>query len=471
MDKEFIKVTNSRYRLGYHIMPKSGWINDPNGFSYYNNHYHIFYQHYPYDAEWGPMHWGHARSKDLIHWETLPIALTPGDSEDKDGCFSGTAIEKDGRLYLFYTGHHYYGDNDPDHFWQNQNLAYSDDGINFSKYSKNAIIPEAPKDNTHHFRDPKVWKHQDDYYMIVGSQNKNELGRIIMYNSKDLLNWHYVGPVSESRGQSTEGYMWECPDLFELDDKYVLLFSPQGMKAEKEQYLNLFQNGYFIGDFDFKKSAFNRGTFKELDHGHDFYAPQTMKSPDGRRILIGWMAMWESNMPEKEDGWSGALTLPRELKLKNNHIYMSPIEELKTLRKDNGKHASFILDKPKLLSKEKFQLEFNIEIPNSNFSIELKNDHNMLLSLTYDALYQKFKLYRSDKNDFRYSTIKNNDNLNLQIYLDTSSIEIFINDGESVFTERYYSESAPELWISSVENLRINTSIYELENDAISFKN
>ena len=94
-------ISNDRYRLGYHIMPKSGWINDPNGFSYFNGYYHIFYQHYPYAPEWGPMHWGHARSKDLVHWETLPIALTPGDTEDKDGCFSGTGIVKDDTLYLW----------------------------------------------------------------------------------------------------------------------------------------------------------------------------------------------------------------------------------------------------------------------------------------------------------------------------------------------------------------------------------
>lgn len=226
-------ISNDRYRLGYHIMPKSGWINDPNGFSYFNGYYHIFYQHYPYAPEWGPMHWGHARSKDLVHWETLPIALTPGDTEDKDGCFSGTGIVKDDTLYLFYTGHHYYGDNDPDHFWQNQNMAFSQDGLHFTKYQHNAIIPKPPEDNTHHFRDPKVWQHGDDYYMIVGSQNNESLGRIILYRSHDLLSWDYIGPVDMSNGQQIEGYMWECPDLFELDGQHVLLFSPQGMDAEE----------------------------------------------------------------------------------------------------------------------------------------------------------------------------------------------------------------------------------------------
>ncbi|MHB7935761.1 glycoside hydrolase family 32 protein [Staphylococcus haemolyticus] len=469
MYKEPIKVTNTRYRLGYHIMPKSGWINDPNGFTYYNGYYHIFYQHYPFAAEWGPMHWGHARSKDLVHWETLPIALTPGDDEDKDGCFSGTAIEKNGRLYLFYTGHHYYEDNDPDHFWQNQNLAYSDDGIHFIKYDKNAIIPQAPEDNTHHFRDPKVWRNGDSYYMIVGSQNKDELGRIIMYRSVDLLNWEYIGPVNESNGQQTEGYMWECPDLFELDDKYVFLFSPQGMNAEKEQYLNLFQNGYFVGNLDYESHKFTRGEFKELDHGHDFYAPQTMQAPDGRRILIGWMAMWESEMPEKQDGWSGALTLPRELYLKNNHLYMRPVSELTALRINDGTHNSLNLNQPRLLLNDKYHAEINLKGPNKNFNIEFKSANNQLISLTYDALSHKFSLYRFDKGDYRYSIIKDSDIINLQLYLDTSSVEIFINDGESVFTERYYSKEPPQVWVSSNDNILIESSIYELKNNTISF--
>ena len=167
MTNHQIEVTNERYRLGYHVMAKSGWINDPNGFCYFKGYYHIFYQHHPYSADWGPMHWGHARSKDLVHWEDLPIALTPGSKEDKDGCFSGSAIVKDDTLYLFYTGHHYYGDNDPEHFWQNQNMAYSIDGVNFTKYEHNPVIASEPEDNTHHFRDPKVWEDNGKYYMIL----------------------------------------------------------------------------------------------------------------------------------------------------------------------------------------------------------------------------------------------------------------------------------------------------------------
>ncbi|MBI5974816.1 sucrose-6-phosphate hydrolase [Staphylococcus canis] len=469
MSQKYAKVTNNRYRLGYHIMPKSGWINDPNGFSYFDGYYHIFYQHYPFKPEWGPMHWGHARSKDLVNWETLPIALTPGGLEDKDGCFSGTAIEKDGLLYLFYTGHHYYGDNNPDHFWQNQNLAYSNDGIHFKKYSENAVISKPPEDNTHHFRDPKVWKYQDTYYMIIGSQNNRELGRIIMYKSKDLINWEYLGPVSESKDQSAEGYMWECPDLFDLNGHHVLLFSPQGIQTKEEKYLNLFQNGYFIGNLDYQNTVFTRGEFKELDHGHDFYAPQTMLSPDNRRILIGWMAMWESHMPEKKDGWSGALTLPRELILKNNHLYMKPVDELKKLRINTGIKYEVKNTQHYIISSDSKNLEINISIPYRNFTFAMKDSKDELISLNFNHDKNKFILYRNDLNSYRYSTIMNSNKLKLQIYVDTSSIEIFINDGESVFTERYYTEEIPEIFIKDKDVINSEIEVFELKNNVITF--
>lgn len=263
--------------------------------------------------------------------------------------------------------------------------------------------------------------------------------------------------------------MWECPDFFELDGRFVFLFSPQGMDAEDEQYLNLYQNGYVVGDFDYETFQFNRNSFKELDHGHDFYAPQTMLAPDGRRILIGWMAMWENTMPEKEDGWSGALTLPRELQLINNHLYMRPIEELKNLRIDSGSHQSYNLNEAVLLSNDKKQLEINLDIENKDFTIQFNNSSTDLLSIQYDAKEGKFTLYRNDVNDYRYASIVSCETVQMQLYVDTSSVEIFINQGEAVFTARFYSEEAPEIWVSSNEASNLNTSIYELEQSTIQY--
>lgn len=347
---ENISLKNRRFRLGYHLMAPSGWINDPNGFCYFEGHYHIFYQYHPYSAKWGPMHWGHARSKDLVHWESLPPALIPGDVEDKDGCFSGSAVIKDEMMYLLYTGHHYYGDGDPEHFWQNQNLAYSQDGFHFQKYAGNPIIAAAPEDNTHHFRDPKVWEHGGEYYMILGSQNQQGLGRAILYRSQDLKSWDYVSSMSESKSIEEEGFMWECPDFFNLEGKDILLFSPQGIKESPKEHLNLYNLGYFVGKLDYETGKYQRGAFKELDKGFDFYATQTMEAPDGRRIAFAWMAMWESSMPEQKDGWAGALTIPRELILKDDHLYMRPVKELLALRKDTGNHLQQLAVKSQQVS-------------------------------------------------------------------------------------------------------------------------
>ncbi|NGX77229.1 glycoside hydrolase family 32 protein [Staphylococcus sciuri] len=474
MTNHQIEVTNERYRLGYHVMAKSGWINDPNGFCYFKGYYHIFYQHHPYSADWGPMHWGHARSKDLVHWEDLPIALTPGSKEDKDGCFSGSAIVKDDTLYLFYTGHHYYGDNDPEHFWQNQNMAYSTDGVNFTKYEHNPVIASEPEDNTHHFRDPKVWEDNGKYYMILGSQEKDGLGRVILYQSSNLKEWGYIDAIAKSESLEDEGFMWECPDLFSLNQKDVLLCSPQGIKETDKKYLNLFQTGYFLGHLNDDKNLFSREQFKELDYGHDFYAAQTTLAPDGRRILIGWMAMWESPMPEKEDGWVGALTIPRELTLQNNHLYMKPIEELKNLRTHSIDTANITLKEPELITSKSSHIEVNIEhqfehIQETITKFELKDAHNKILSLEYNANNHEFSLYRTDKDDYRYATIQSHQDLKLQIFIDKSSIEIFINDGEAVFTERYYTEDDIQVWISSTEDVPTNYQIYQLNNQAIQY--
>lgn len=474
MEQQYIEITNERYRLGYHVMAKSGWINDPNGFVYFKGYYHIFYQHYPYSAEWGPMHWGHARSKDLIHWETLPIALTPGSKEDKDGCFSGTAIVKDDILYLVYTGHHYYeGDDNPNHFWQNQNLAYSTDGVNFIKYKDNPIISKPPEDNTHHFRDPKVWEHNSKYYQLIGSQANDGLGRVILYVSENLIEWEYLGEIDHAQSEEKEGFMWECPDLFHLNGKDILLCSPQGISPQKTQFLNLYNTGYFLGDFDYKEAEFNRNSkLIELDKGHDFYAAQTLLAPDGRRILIGWMAMWENEMPEQKDGWSGALTLPRELVLNGNQMFMKPIKEVNSLRKYMSHNKKFQLNEIYSISDvtEHSEIDLDISIRNkdSYFNIYFK-DNQKISFLTLEYSNNNFILTSTDTDDQRYAKSNLTDNIEIRIFIDKSSIEIFINDGEVVFTERYYVEGDPIVQIEGSNDIIVHETVYELENNAVKY--
>ena len=320
-------VNNDRYRLGYHVMAKAGWINDPNGFSYFKGYYHIFYQYYPYGSDWGPMHWGHARSKDLVHWETLPIALEP---TIEDGCFSGSAVEYDGKLWLIYTGHHYTDPNDQEQFYEDQNLAYSTDGIHFTKYEGNPVLT-TPSGNTKHFRDPKVWQDGDTFYMVLGSQGEDGLGRALLYQSHNLIDWKELPILDKASNLEDEGYMWECPDFFRLNGEDILLMSPQGLEPKGDKYRNLNQTGYLMGQLK-EDFTLSRSSFIEIDNGHDFYATQTLLTPDGRRVMIAWMNAWDSPMYEKADGWAGALTLPRDLVIRHGKIYHLPIKELKSLR-------------------------------------------------------------------------------------------------------------------------------------------
>jgi beta-fructofuranosidase len=437
---------NLQYRLGYHIMAPANWINDPNGLVEYKGEYHVFYQHHPYDENWGPMHWGHVKSKDLVHWEHLPIALAPGDDCDVDGCFSGSAVDNNGELTLIYTGHHY-TDKKQDLFFQNQNIAVSRDGITFEKVGENPVIAEPPSDSAHHFRDPKVWKHHDTWYMVLGNATNEKIGRVILYRSADLRKWEYVGVLAQSDG--TLGFMWECPDFFELDGKYVLLISPQGIEADGDDFNNLYQTGYLVGDYNYETNQFDHSTFTELDRGHDFYAVQTFLDSRGRRIAIGWMDMWEANMPTKADGWCGALTLPRVVTLgSNNEILMNPVEELTLLRE-----TEYQMCKDQLLT-DRYIIETNEELlevkavfdlsdsKTDQVGLRIRGVNEEETRLTYHINQQKLTLdcTQSGKKEdgVRHAALKANGLLTLRIFIDRSSIEVFANDGQVTMTSRIY---------------------------------
>ncbi len=323
-------------RLKFHFEPKKGWMNDPNGLCKFNGVYHAFFQHYPYAKVWGPMHWGHAISKDLIHWEELPIALIPDKPYENDGgCFSGSAIEKDGVLYLFYTSV-------SKELGQTQSLAISKDGINFEKYDKNPIIDKVPSDGSKDFRDPKVFKYEDKYMMVCGS-GKDEVGKVLLFESNDLFNWTYVGILFEDKNC---GEVIECPDFFKLGDDYILMFSMMNR--------DLYSTNFIIGSFDGKNFKEKRRVQNEA--GPEFYAPQTFF--DGsRRIIIGWMYSWKK-APDKYASYAGALSIPRELKIIDGKLINFPVLECNSLLKKDCKGVK-IKDNTLYAFKRKFVLKEN----------------------------------------------------------------------------------------------------------------
>jgi beta-fructofuranosidase len=304
------------YRPVFHFTPRQGWMNDPNGLIQFRGTYHAFYQHNPDAPVWGPRHWGHTVSRDLVHWEHLPIALYP-DQDYERGCFSGSAVDNNGELTLLYTAHH-----DGRSPRETQCVALSRDGIFFTKYEKNPVIPGPPAGYSEEFRDPKIFRHGEGWYIVVGCARENR-GGVLLYRSKDLRRWDLAGQLCESDG--SQGIMWECPNFFELEGRWVLLISPIDM--EKARCI------FITGEMDFEKPAFVQKRWWKTDYGPDFYAPQVFTDDRGRRILFGWMDMWKGEFPTRKEGWAGAFTFPRELFLENGWVCQRPVEELALLRK------------------------------------------------------------------------------------------------------------------------------------------
>ena len=459
---KFVHVTNQRYRQHYHITTPGGWLNDPNGLCYFKGYYHVFYQFHPYSTEWGPMHWGHVRSRHLVHWEQLPIALVPGDPEDSGGCFSGSAIIKNGRLYLLYTGHHYYDNGDLDHFWENQTLAYSDDGVHFTKYEHNPII-EAPADNTQHFRDPKVWEHDGSYYLVLGSQHQgDELGRILFYKSTDLFHWESCGPIIESQGKDTEGWMWECPDLFSVNGQDVLVYSPMGIKPQGKRFLNTSQVCYRIGKLDYQTQRFTGSQPAELDHGHNFYATQSFTTPDGRQLQFGWMSPFDETPQEHTDGWACSLTLPREISVVDGVLHAQPARELAALRhQTNIDNEMRVAGQQVLPVSDPQHAELALKFAETphDFSWILSDQDGALVSLAYEQ--GQLTLTRRGNDPHRYATVTELDDI--RIFVDTSSVEIFVNAGTTTFTERYYAKGQVELALAAQRECQLHVQAFQLK--------
>lgn len=436
------KIKRDKWALKYHLMPNAGWVNDPNGLCYFNGYYHVFYQYSPLDAKGGLKFWGHCKSKDLINWEDEGIALYPDKEFDRNGVYSGSAIVKDGEMYLFYTGNvKEEGDHDYINTGRQQNVIVvkTKDGIEFSEKQLVLTNDDFPKDFTLHVRDPKVFKDGNLYYMVLGARGKNDLGYVVLYKSLDLINWelHSI----PSGGIENLGYMWECPDFIKVDNKEALIISPQGLEADGYLYNNVYQSGYMIGKFTEDKKTFNCGEFIELDRGFDFYAPQTFYDNKGRCILIGWMGLpdideYYSN-PTIENGWQHTLTMPRELSIKDNKIIQKPIDEMKELRQ---KHVQYneVIDKEKSYSQllnKAFELKVVTDNLEGDFNLSLEN----LCNLEYDSKLKVFKISLGESGFGRKERAVALDKISdIHIFGDSSSLEIFLNSGEEVFTTRVY---------------------------------
>ena len=441
----------------FHFTPRTGWMNDPNGFSYYKGQYHLFYQYYPYRTEWNSMHWGHAVSDDLLHWTYLPAALAPDEPYDSFGCFSGSAVTMDdGRQLLMYTGvRKTGGDEDRDH--QTQCLAIGD-GVNYVKYAGNPVLDE--KDlpeglSCHDFRDPHIWRDEDGRYnCIAGSCGKDRYGVMLLFRSEDGFSWKRVGTLIRDNGRF--GRMWECPDFFMMDGKAVLIVSPQDMLPEGFEYQN--GNGTLAqtGTFDEETGTFTPETQQALDYGIDFYAPQTLLAPDGRRIMIAWMQNWDTCRPPSYDErkWFGQMTIPRELFLRDGKFCQRPVRELESLRSGRVEYRDVTVSSRRVLpGVEGRPVELNLHIRPADgrtyhkFSLHIAEDEQAYTVVSYRPHESVLKLDRTfsgSRRAFihqRRCLVKDRQGeLDLRIIVDRFSVEVFVNDGEQTMTATIFTD-------------------------------
>lgn len=453
---------NKSLRPKFHFSTPKGWCNDPNGFSQFGDKIHLFFQHHPYSTQWGPMHWGHAVTSDMLTWEQLPIALAPDTTADCKGCFSGTALEKDGKHYLVYTGVSNNGKFDI----QNQCMAVGD-GITYKKKLRNPVITAADipfEFKITDFRDPKIWEKDGHFYMVCVLKQKDDTGAMVMFESEDAENWKYKGIVDYSKDGLSK--MWECPDFTVVDGKDIMIFSPQEVKEdEKLGFHNGNNSVYVSGKFDYQECVFKRETREEngytaamVDYGIDFYAPQTTKLKDGRVIMIGWMQAWESYITPEDYNWSGMMTLPRELHFKNHRLYQTPVREYEELKKTAETVIIEREQKKQILKKQSRQFEVSFTLINQNagkIRLTLGNEkENVILEIDTAERTLCFDRNNSrtpgaiSKRKVKITTIEKD--MALRIIVDTCSMEVFVNSGIMTFTNAFFmTEQVSDLWIES----------------------
>jgi len=462
-----------KFRPQYHFTPQAHWMNDPNGLVYYKGNYHLFYQYYPDSTVWGPMHWGHAKSKDLLHWEHRPIALYP---DSLGYIFSGSAvIDKNNTsgfgkeaMVAMFTYHDPIKEKEGSLLFQTQGIAYSnDEGETWTKYEQNPVI-ENPgiKD----FRDPKMfWNEEKSIWQMVLVAKDH----VQFYESSNLKDWN---KMSEFRFEDHPPLgVWECPDLFKLkvegteEEKWVLIIS-HGTGAPNAGS----GTRYFVGNYDGTTFTSNQKESQWVDYGTDNYAGVTFNNePNNKRIFIGWMSNWDYAITTPTETWRSAMTLPRELSLikEHDHYYLksSVIDGFKALTTTIAENditgaypykftyeklqqsvLSFEADiQEKLLiifsnnKKESFKISYNI----NNGFVQLDRTKSGLVDFN-----EKYKASAIQK-----MQIGNQKKLAITLVLDASSIEIFINDGQYVMTNQLFpNEAFTHFEILPKENVKVS---------------
>ena len=432
------RIQKSVYRQAYHVQPITGLSSDPNGFSLHDGIWHLFYQWCPWGAVHGLKYWYHVTSHDLIHWQNEGIGLKPDTFYDNKGVHSGSAIADGNDLYLFYTGNH------RDENWNRTPytcVAKQSSGKKPVKLDAPLFGPRA--DYSEHQRDPKVFYNaqRKAYYIFIGAQTADGRGCILVYESACLLkDWHFAGELKVS-GYEHFGGMWECPCIQRISGKDMLIFSPQYIKLP-ERAENTNHNIYLIGTMDYDTLTFSPDSdYRHLDYGFDFYAAQLAANPGDadKAIIIAWMGLPDNHYPTEEEDWEGSMTLPRELRIQGDRLIQTPLREIEALRKTEPI--------PQNVLPSACEIGLTPTAKDQDFEIRLfasaGGDGGM--RLCYDASAHTCTIDRNGMKKRFNRTLGEALTMplekpleHLQIFIDRSSVEIFANHGEAVFTSHVY---------------------------------
>lgn len=449
LEKMHEEISQSVWRADFHVQTVTGLMGDTNGFAYWNGKWHLFFQWFAYGAVHGMKHWYHVESEDLVHWQNKGLALQPTRYEDNKGCFSGSGFPAKDCLYLAYTG------NSRDELYRRtpyQLLAKLDKKGKITKQQMPIILP-APG-YTEHQRDPKLFFHEGKYYILLGAQNDAGKGTFLLYRSDHIeTGWELLGEL-KVRGYDDFGFMVECPDIERIGDDWMLMFSPQGLQPQGDLYRTKFNNTYFIGKMDFDSLEFiPNGPFVELDRGFDFYAAQCASQNiyPNAAVLEAWLGVSEYNYPIcDEQGWAGLQTLARELTIKDGKLLQRPCRAAESIKGELLFHVQageILTDNMlglmpsacviKIEDPYNEGIKFNLFARSERRGFEIFYDKKAsTLTLDRSEMTNRFNQeYGEDRNIYLPNGLKS-----LEIFVDHSTIEIFINDGEFVASSRIFPE-------------------------------
>lgn len=418
------------HRPAWHFSPQFGLLNDPNGLAKFNGEYHLFYQWNPFECAHGAKAWGHATSKDMITWQHQPLALAPTEEFETHGCYSGSGLVVDNKLELFYTGNVKYP--------QGGRTAYQCRAVLKSgkQVDKVGIVLDLPEGYSGHVRDPKVWQHQGEFYMVLGAEDLNYKGKVLLYRSPDLSQWQFVGEMfgDGQNGYQSNDFMLECPDLFPLNNQHVLITCPKNWIEKQGTKTETFDVTAHIGDFDHQTAAFNHDQGMLMDHGFDFYAPQTFSDDQQRRILFGWMGKpdeFEPYQPTINAGWIHQMTCPRELTVVNGKLRQRPAKELLAMRANK---------------QDFFGLSTTLEGLSAELELSDLKGKQVTITVASDLIIRVdptgLTTTRRNLKTTQWDSIKWHGQVeSLQLLRDASSLEVFINGGEGVSTSRFFGKA------------------------------